>query len=132
MDKPTFEEIVKAYKDCKRNKHKSMSKTEFEFNLEENLFSLYEDLTTNNYEIGKSICFVVLEPKIREVWAADFRDRVVHHLVYNRIFNRFEKGFIKDTYSCIPNRGTYYGAKAIEKYCTQITQNYTRNAYFMK
>lgn len=67
---------------------------------------LYNELKTGNYQIGKSICFMVLHPKPREVWAASFRDRVVHHLVYNAIKDRFYNRFISDTFSCIPERGT--------------------------
>lgn len=37
------------------------------------------------YEIGRSIAFIVTKPKKREVFAADFRDRVVHHLVMLRL-----------------------------------------------
>ena len=37
------------------------------------------------YEIGRSIAFIVTKPKKREVFAVDFRDRVVHHLVMLRL-----------------------------------------------
>jgi hypothetical protein len=59
---------------------------------------LYRDLKNETYQIGRSICFAVDVPKVREIWAADFRDRVVHHLLYNAIRERFEKDFIADSY----------------------------------
>jgi hypothetical protein len=41
--------------------------------------------------IGRSIAFIVDRPVKREIFAADFRDRVVHHLVINKLNDLFEK-----------------------------------------
>ncbi len=132
MDDFTFFDLVQAYKDCRKNKRFTNNALKFEFNLEENLINLYNDLKNNTYEIGESICFVVLHPKPREVWAASFRDRIVHHLVYNAIQDRFIKRFIVDTYSCIPKRGTLYATKKLARYAQSITNNYTEDAYYLK
>ncbi|MFN1208950.1 hypothetical protein ACKXGD_18685, partial [Enterococcus lactis] len=80
-------------------------------NLERNLRSLHDELKRGTYAPGRSLCFVITRPKPREVWAADFRDRIVHHLLHNRIAPRFYASFIVDSCACIPGRGTLYGAK---------------------
>lgn len=77
-----FSDLVQAYYDCRRSKRNSASALAFEMNLERNLTALHRDLITGQYRPGRSICFVVTRPKAREVWAADFRDRIVHHLTY--------------------------------------------------
>nr|WP_321951041.1 DNA cytosine methyltransferase [Burkholderia cenocepacia] len=59
--------------------------------LERNLRRLYDELADGSYMPGRSKCFVITRPKPREVWAAAFRDRIVHHLLYNRIGPRFER-----------------------------------------
>lgn len=128
----TFEDLTTAYKECRKHKRNTLNALEFEFNLEENLLDLYNELKTGNYQIGKSICFMVLHPKPREVWAASFRDRVVHHLVYNAIKDRFYNRFISDTFSCIPERGTLNACRKTAKYAKSITRDYTRDAYYMK
>lgn len=128
----TFEKLFQAYLDCRRHKRGTINALQFEFNLEENLFKLYEELADGSYKIGRSICFVVVYPKPREVWAADFRDRIVHHLVYNEIKTRFYNRFIKDTYSCIPDRGTSNAVKSVRRYAQDITQDYKKQAYFLK
>lgn len=128
----TFEKLFKAYLDCRKHKRSTINALMFEYNLEQNLLKLYEDLISGEYEIGKSICFIVLYPKPREVWAADFRDRIVHHLIYNEIKDRFYNRFIKDTYSCIPERGTTNAVKTVKKHAASVTENYTRTAYFLK
>ncbi len=132
MSELTFSKLVQAYKDCRRHKRNTKAAIEFEYNLEENLLKLYEDLKTGKYEISGGICFVVTKPKIREVWAASFRDRIVHHLVYNEISGDFYKRFIKDTYSCIPKRGTLNAVKQLQKYCLSASKNYTEKVYYLK
>jgi hypothetical protein len=49
--------------------------------VEANLLQLQEELRAHHYRPGPSICFITDGPKPREVFAADFRDRVVHHLL---------------------------------------------------
>ncbi|CCY23917.1 retron-type reverse transcriptase [Brachyspira sp. CAG:484] len=128
----SLEKLVTAYLDCRRRKRNTETALEFEFALEENLVKLYDDLISGNYEISESICFIVLYPKPREVWAACFRDRVVHHLIYNEISKRFYNRFIKDTYSCIPERGTTNAVKTLKRYVRAVTNDYTETAYYLK
>jgi hypothetical protein len=61
-----------------------------------------------------------------------FRDRIVHHLIYNAIKDRFYKRFIAHTYSCIPERGTLKAGLCVAKFARKITQNYTKTAYYLK
>lgn len=128
----TLEKLTKAYVDCRRRKRNTETALEFEFSLEENLVKLYDDLVSGDYEISESICFIVMYPNPREVWAAGFRDRVVHHLIYNEISKRFYNRFIKDTYSCIPERGTTNAVRALKKYVRVVTDDYTESAYYLK
>jgi RNA-directed DNA polymerase len=129
---PTFGELVSAYFDCRRTKRNSPSALAFEERLERNLRRLYDELIDGSYRPGRSICFVVTRPKPREVWAADFRDRVVHHLLYNRIGPRFERSFIADSCACIEGRGTLYAAQRLEAKVRSITQNWSRPAFYLK
>ena len=128
----TFEELVAAYLDCRRNKRNSPSALAFEQALERNLCDLHAELLDGTYRPGRSICFVVTRPKPREVWAADFRDRVVHHLLYNRIAPRFHAAFTADTCACIPGRGTLYAADRLEHQVRSITRNWSRPAHYLK
>lgn len=127
-----FEELVVAYFDCRRTKRNRKSALEFERDLECNLSRLYGELIDGSYRAGRSICFVVTRPKPREIWAADFRDRVVHHFLYNRIAARFENAFIADTFACIEDRGTLRGAERLEAKVRSITHNWSRPAYYLK
>jgi RNA-directed DNA polymerase len=127
-----FEELVSAYFDCRKSKRNTPSALDFEQNLERNLISLNDDLLSGAYKPGRSICFVVTRPKAREVWAAAFRDRVVHHLLYNRIAPRFYASFIADSCACIPGRGTMYAAERLEAKIRSASQNWSRPTFYLK
>jgi len=131
-DGPSFYELVAAYFDCRRTKRNTASALAFEVRLEHNLRQLYDELTSGEYTPGRSICFVITHPKPREVWAAEIRDRLVHHLLHNRIAPRFYARFIADSSACIPGRGTMYAAERLEAKARSITQGWTRPAYYLK
>lgn len=128
----SFRDLVEAYFDCRRTKRNSNSALAFEANLERNLVGLFDELQAGTYRPGRSICFVVTRPKPREVWAADFRDRIVHHLLYNRIAPRFHAGFIADSCACIPGRGTLYAAERLEAKIRSTTENWRKPIYYLK
>lgn len=128
----TFNEVVFAYQECRKNKRRKASALAFEINLEDNLYNLYTDLRSGRYVIGTSICFVVKTPRVREVWAAGFRDRIVHHLIYNRLSVTWNKKFVADSCACIPGRGTLYGAKRLESHIRSFTQNFSKDGWYMK
>lgn len=124
--------LVRAYFDCIKHKATTKQAMDFEYEREKNLSELYTDIESGEYKIGKSICFIVSEPKPREVWAGCFRDRIVHHLIHNAIYDRYVSKFIYDTYSCLVKKGTLAGALRAEKMARKLTQNYSKKAYFCK
>nr|WP_294864390.1 RNA-directed DNA polymerase [uncultured Pseudogulbenkiania sp.] len=128
----SFRDLVGAYFDCRHTKRNSASALAFEVNLERNLVTLFDQLHAGTYQPGRSICFVVTRPKPREVWAADFRDRIVHHLLYNRISPRFHASFVADSCACIPGRGTLYAAERLESKVRSVTENWSKPAYYLK
>ena len=128
----SYEELYKAYIDCKRHKSKTINAIEFYKNEEENLLKLYVDLNNGSYKIGKSIAFVIEYPKVREVFAADFRDRIVHHLIMQNIMKYFESSFVRETYSCRKGKGTLYGIKELERDIKIMTNNYQDDAWILK
>ena len=128
----SFEDLVVAYFDCRKNKRNTHNALAFEQNLERNLSQLHHEIVDGSYRPGRSICFVVTRPKPREVWAADFRDRVVHHLLYNHVSPRFYASFIADSCACIPGRGTLYAARRLEAKVRSVTQNWSQPAWYLK
>ncbi len=107
--------LLNAYFGARRHKRYTESQILFEIDLNRNLEKLYQEIINGKYEISKSICFIVTRPKPREVFAANFRDRIVHHLVMQFLLPKFEKIFIKNSFSCMKNRGTTCGALKLKQ-----------------
>lgn len=128
----TIEEVFQAYFDCRKGKTNTLSVQIFEEHLNRNVIDLYYELVNNTYEPGTSICFVVTKPKAREIWAASFRDRIVHHVLYNRYAEMFHNSFIHDSYACIPGKGTLKASIKVQHNIRSVTKNHTQQAFFLK
>ena len=127
-----FCKLVQAYTDCRRHKRSSASCMAFELDLEANLLALHEELASGQYQPGSSICFVITHPRPREVWAAQFRDRIVHHLLYNHIAPRFLARFVHTSSACIPGKGTLFAAQQVERSIRSVSRNWSRPAHYLK
>lgn len=125
-------DLYAAFACAKQHKASKAYVLHFRRYLDQNLRRLCDDLWDRKYKPEPSSCFIVERPKKREVFAAQFRDRVVHHLYYNYTHFLFERTFIQDSYSCIPGRGTHYGVKRLEMHIRQESHNYTRRCYALK
>lgn len=128
----SYNDIERAYDSCIKNKRHSNGAKTFNENKLENLFKLLEKLNDGTYEIRHSYTFIVEKPVCREVFAADFSDRIVHHLVINETLKYFEKEFCNTAYACRKNMGVLYGVDSIFKQLEDITNNYTEDAYVLK
>ncbi len=125
-------DICQAYRDARRHKRKRAYQLKFEFNLEDNLVNLRDELYAGTYRLGPSSCFIIHEPKMREVFAAEFRDRIAHHLFYNYTHRIFERTFIYDSYSCIEGRGTHFGIDRLRHHIVSESAGYTRPCYVLR
>lgn len=129
----TFQNLHTAYLDCKQGKSKSLNHQNFAYNLEANLFKLKYELQNRTYRPHRSITFVVTKPKTREIFAADFRDRVVHHLLYNYLAPIYEPRFIYDSFACRPLKGTHRAMLRLQKFARQATRTIkSRDCYYLK
>lgn len=125
-------DLYQAYLDARRHKRNKPYQLRFEAYLEENLESLCDALWNRTYQPLPSDCFIVTDPKRREVFAAHFRDRIVHHLYFNYTHGMFERTFIEDSYSCIKGRGTHYGINRLRHHILKESRNYSRPCYVLK
>lgn len=127
-----FYELYEAYLNCRKNKRNTINALAFEIDYESKLVELFNDINNRTYKIGRSIAFIVNKPVKREIFAADFRDRIVHHLIINKLNPLFEKQFIYDSYSCRTGKGTHFGIKRVETFIRRCSLNYTRDCYVLK
>jgi retron-type reverse transcriptase len=122
----TFVNLHKAYLDCRKRKEKSLYHLKFAENLEANLFDLEKRLQNRTYKPGRSIAFIVQKPKIREIFAADFCDRVVHHLLHNYMSPIYERRFIHDSWACRTNKGTHGAMLRVREFARKLERERER------
>ena len=111
----SFENLHLAYLKARKYKRYRNEILEFGYNAEENLLRLQEELLNQTYRHVGYREFIVCDSKKREIKAAPFRDRVVHHAVCNIIEPIFDKGFIYDSYACRKNKGTHRTIEKLER-----------------
>jgi hypothetical protein len=69
---------------------------------------------------------------VREIFAGDFRDRIVHHLLFKYLNPLCDPIFIGDSYSCRKGKGTSYGINRAKRFMRAVSDNYSQEAYVMK
>lgn len=127
-----FEDLYYAFVCCIRRKRNTKNAFEFDINHQIELARLDKELKNGKYKIGESIAFCVDKPVKREVFAANFRDRIIHHLLINQTMDLFENEFIDDSYSCRVGKGTSYGISKCAQYIQEASENYTKDCYIVK
>jgi RNA-directed DNA polymerase len=127
-----LEDLFQAYFDCRKNKRNTINALKFEQHFEAEIFRLHDELISEQYEPKRSIAFIVNKPVQREIFAADFRDRVVHHFIIGKLNALFEHQFIKDSYACQVRKGTHFGIRRIAEFIKECSAEYTRDCYILK
>ena len=100
--------------------------------MESEIIDLERQLKNDTYTPQPFSVFVVTEPKIREVFAAGFKDRVVHHLLVTYLLPIFERKFIFDSYACRENKGTHAAVARLSQFLRKITANNHKKAYYLQ
>lgn len=128
----TTEGLLEAYYDCRKRKRKTASAIVYEMDYEGKLIALRDRINARTYHPGKSMCFVVTRPRYREVFAATFEDRIVHHWIALRLEPLFEQIFSPRTFNCRKGKGQLYGINMLREDVRQCSVNYTQDCYIMK
>jgi RNA-directed DNA polymerase len=126
----SYEQLYRAYLDCRKTKRNTPDALRFELNAEELLDDLQRELTERAYHPSTSLCFAAQKPKLREIFAADFRDRILHHLVVRQLERLWEPVFIYDSYASRPQKGIHLAVERLQTFCRQATRNRTQPAWY--
>ena len=132
-DKITFEEIYEAYNLCLKNKKKKIGTYKFvNENLCENLMEILENLNNRTYRPKPSNCYVITLPALREIYAAQFGDRVIQHFYMKEIEEILEKELVDGCCSCRKDKGTAYALKLLQEYLIQTSNHGKEDCFFLK
>ena len=115
--------LFEAYRDARKNKRTKRTQVAFEFEHEKKLMRLHKSILNRRYKLLRSTAFISTKPVIREVFAAHFQDRVVHHLIFKYLSPVFERLFIEDSYSCRKGKGTLYGVNRMYDFIDECSEH---------
>lgn len=127
-----LEDVFESYYECRKNKRNTLNSINYEINYESNNIKLWEDLNSETYEIGRSIAFVTKYPTVREVFAADFRDRIVHHPLIRYFKDDFYREFIDNSFSCTEGKGVLSGVLKLSSIIYEKSEGYSKDCYIFK
>ena len=116
IDAFNFSNLYRHYHACRKNKRGTINALKFELNAEDQLYQLSLELQNKSYNPSPASCFVLNKPKLREIIAADFRDRVVHYVLVEHLENIFERKFIYDSYACRKNKGVHKAVTRLQQF----------------
>ena len=86
------------------------------FGLERELLGLQGELVNGTYAPGPYRRFVVHEGKKREICAAPYRDRVLHHALCGVLEPVLEPAFYHHSYACRKDKGTHLAILAASRW----------------
>lgn len=128
----SLEDVFEAYYDCRKNKRNTANALLFEIDYERKLIQLWRDINTRTYSTSRSISFIINKPCKREIFAADFRDRIIHHLIAKRLVPIIEEELITNTFNNRVGKGCLYGIKQLHADIAEVSENYTVDCWVMK
>lgn len=118
---------IDAFDDCCGQKKSSPQCNAYRVDYEFDLWLLIGEVYQRIYVPSISTCFMVTRPKLREIFAAHFRDRIVQHWIIIRLEPLFEKRFHSQgnvSFNCRKNFGTLKAVDALEKDIISVSNNY--------
>lgn len=101
----SMDNLYDAFLDASNGRRYNRDVLRFGYDSWTNLEELRERILRGEYEIDRYYIFFVYEPKKRMIMSIAFEHRVVQWAIYRVVNPMLIKGYIKDSYGCIPGRG---------------------------
>lgn len=123
--------MFSAWQIFRRGKTRKKDVMDFEMHLEDNIFSLYEEVKNDKYKHSAYAYFQIFDNKKRDIYKAEVRDRIIHQIVYDYLVSRFEPHFITDSYASRINKGQYRALNTF-RYFIKLASNSHKECYILK
>ena len=102
-----IDNLYLAYWKARKGKEGKAEVRRFSQSLNKNILMLQEMIKCGKNEHFEYNRFTIYDPKEREICAAPFMQRVLHHALMNVCGDLFDKRQIHDSYACRKGKGTY-------------------------
>lgn len=103
-----------AWRKFSRGKMANRDVAMFAGQLEDNIFTLHDKLSSGNYQHDPYEHFFVHDPKRRYISKASVKDRLVHQSVVQVIEPLFERQFIFDSYASRRGKSIHAAVSRLE------------------
>lgn len=123
------ESLYASWRRFRRGKRRRKDILVFERHLEDELFSLSEDLANGKYAHERYHRFYIRDPKYRMIHKAAVRDRVVHQALYDALEPLFESKFFFDSYSARLEKGTMRAIDRVFYFIRKASRNGRQEAW---
>lgn len=102
-----MDNLMLAFYKAQRGKVCKREVIDYRANLQDNLSALRAELLSGKMQVGRYHTFTIYDPKQRQICAAAFGERVLHHALMQVCHEYFERHLIHHTYATRPGKGTY-------------------------
>ena len=128
----SYDNLYLAYEKARKRKTRKQYVVDFESKLKQNLLNLQSELIFHIYKPRPLQTFILRDPKTRKISKSDFRDRVIHHAIFNVIEPIFDKSFIFDNYANRLHKGTLKAVQRFDYFKRKVTKNFSKYCYVLK
>lgn len=128
----TIEKLLKAWQEFLRDKKDRKDVILFQAKLMDNIFNLHDDFKNKTYKHSEYNAFNISDPKPRIIHKATVRDRLLHHLIYQELYEYFDGKFIHDSYSCRIGKGTHKAINRFRDFSLKVSKNNTKTCFVLK
>ena len=128
-----LQEWYDVYRLCRRNCNRKTLHLHFRADFLKNIVELCNDVGGMEYVPRQGVCFVITRPRLREVIAADFADKMVQTWYCERVMPLLEKHCLhEDSYACRKGKGGLRAVLRLQDYVFEASNGYTTDVWLAK
>lgn len=129
----TFENILDAFYKTRKGKGHKREVIDFGSNLSREMTKMYDDLFQRKYQMNPYYSFTVYEPKKREIFACDYRDRVmIRWICDNILIPVLSNYYIHDNAACQKGKGLHFAQNRFKKHLLKYYNKNGSEGYVLK
>jgi len=113
----TYENLCIAFQKASKGKQLRPEVIEYKQSFDSNINKLRIDLINHTPDVGNYYFFKVYDPKQRDICAACFPERVLHHAIMNICEPILDKYAIEDSYACRNKKGSHAAVQRAKYFC---------------
>ena len=128
----SIENLLMAWQEFASGKKKRKDVQAFQLRLMDNIMDLHIELKNRTYVHKGYEFFTISDPKPRDIHKASVRDRILHRVLYIKLYQFFDRTFISDSFSCRTNKGSHKALKRFTTFHRKVSKNNTKSVWVLK